>query len=48
MRAEMEAEIERVRKSFKAELVPYKGTTDLIRADDVRPRRRSIRVERDR
>ena len=26
MRAEMEAEIERVRKSFKAELVPYKGT----------------------
>ena len=37
MRAEMEAEIERVRKSFKAELVPYKGTTDLIRADDVRP-----------
>ena len=48
MRAEMEAEIERVRKSFKAELVPYKGTTDLIRADDVRPRRRSIRVDRDR
>jgi MerR family transcriptional regulator/heat shock protein HspR len=48
MRAEMEAEIERVRKSFKAELVPYTGaTTDLIRADDVRPRRRSIRVERD-
>src|SRR6476660_3657921 len=45
MRAEMEAEIERMRKSFKAELVPYKGaTTDLIRADDVRPRRRSIRV----
>ena len=40
MRAEMEAEIERVRKSFRAELVPYKGTTtDLIRADDVRPRR---------
>jgi hypothetical protein len=37
MRAEMEAEIERVRKSFKAELVPYKATTDLIRADDVRP-----------
>ena len=46
MRAEMEAEIERVRKSFKAELVPYTGT-DLIRADDVRPERRSIRVERD-
>ena len=47
MRAEMEAEIERVRKSFKAELVPYKKT-DLIRADDVRPGVRSIRVERDR
>ena len=48
VRAEMEAEIERVRKSFKAELVPYKGTTDLVRADDVRPGVRSIRVERDR
>ena len=48
MRAEMEAEIERVRKSFKAEIVPYKSTTDLIRADDVRPQRRSIRIERDR
>jgi hypothetical protein len=36
-----------VRKSFKAELVPYKGTTDLIRADDARPQRRTIRVERD-
>ena len=48
MRAEMEAEIERVRKSFKAELVPYKGTTDLIRADDVRPPRRTIRVQRER
>jgi MerR family transcriptional regulator, heat shock protein HspR len=47
MRAEMEAEIERVRKSFKAELVPYKSGTDLIRAEEVRPARRSIRVERD-
>ena len=47
MRAEMEAEIERVRKSFKAELVPYKSTTDLIRADDARPQRRTIRVERE-
>jgi MerR family transcriptional regulator/heat shock protein HspR len=47
MRAEMEAEIERVRKSFKAELVPYKATTDLIRADDARPGVRSIRVERE-
>jgi MerR family transcriptional regulator/heat shock protein HspR len=48
MRAEMEAEIENVRKSFRAEIVPYRGTTDLIRADDVRPPRRTIRVERDR
>ena len=47
MRAEMEAEIERVRKSFKAELVPYKSTTDLVRAADVRPGVRSIRVERE-
>ena len=46
MRAEMEAEIERVRKSFKAEIVPYTGT-DLIRADEARPSRRTIRVERD-
>jgi MerR family transcriptional regulator/heat shock protein HspR len=47
MRAEMEAEIERVRKSFKAELVPYKSGTDLIRAEDARPPRRTIPVERD-
>jgi MerR family transcriptional regulator/heat shock protein HspR len=47
MRAEMEAEIERVRKSFKAEIVPYRTGTDLIRAEEVRPPRRSIRVERD-
>jgi MerR family transcriptional regulator/heat shock protein HspR len=46
MRAEMEAEVERVRKSFRAELVPYKKA-DLIRADDVRPGVRSIRVERE-
>ena len=43
----MEAEIERVRRSLRAELVPYKTTTDLIRADDGRPGVRSIRVERD-
>jgi hypothetical protein len=36
-----------VRKSFKAELVPYKATTDLIRAADARPGVRSIRVERE-
>ena len=47
MREEMEAEIERVRKSFKAEIVPYKSATDLIRAEEVRPPRRTIRVERD-
>jgi MerR family transcriptional regulator/heat shock protein HspR len=48
MRAEMQAEMERVRKSLKAEIVPYRGTTDLVRAEDVRPPRRTIRVERDR
>jgi MerR family transcriptional regulator/heat shock protein HspR len=47
MRAEMEAEIDRVRKSFKAEIVPYRTGTDLIRAEEVRPPRRSIPVERD-
>jgi MerR family transcriptional regulator/heat shock protein HspR len=47
MREEMAAELERVRKSFKAEIVPYKSSTDLIRADDARPTRRTIRVERD-
>ena len=46
-RRKLEQEVERVRKSFRAELVPYKQTTDLIRADDVRPGVRSIRVERD-
>jgi MerR family transcriptional regulator/heat shock protein HspR len=47
MRKEMEDELERVRKSFRAEIVPYKSSTDLIRAEEVRPPRRSIRVERD-
>jgi MerR family transcriptional regulator, heat shock protein HspR len=47
MREEMEAEIERVRKSFRAEIVPYKSRTDLIRAEEARPPRRTIRVERD-
>jgi MerR family transcriptional regulator/heat shock protein HspR len=47
MREEMEAEIERVRKSFRAEIVPYKSGTDLIRAEEARPPRRTIRVERD-
>jgi len=45
MRAEMEREIEAVRRSFRAELVPYRGTTDLV---PTRPSaRRQIRVERE-
>jgi MerR family transcriptional regulator/heat shock protein HspR len=47
MRQELEEEIDRVRRSFKAEIVPYRGTTDLIRADDARPGPRTIRVERE-
>ena len=48
VREEMEAEIERVRKSFRAEIVPYKSGTDLIRAEEARPPRRTIRIDRDR
>jgi MerR family transcriptional regulator/heat shock protein HspR len=45
MRAEMEREIEAVRKSFRAEIVPYTGTTDLV---PVRTRsKRQIPIERD-
>ena len=45
MRAEMEREIEAVRRSFRAEIVPYRNSTDLV---PVRPQaRRQIRVERD-
>jgi MerR family transcriptional regulator/heat shock protein HspR len=48
MRKEMEAELENVRRSLKHELVPFTTSTELIRAQEVRPpRRRSIRVERD-
>ena len=48
MREEMAAELENVRRSLKAEIVPYKTSTDLIRAEEVRPPgRRSIRIERD-
>jgi MerR family transcriptional regulator, heat shock protein HspR len=49
MREEMEAELEEVRRSLRAEIVPYKQATDLVRAADVRPLqpRRRIRVERD-
>ena len=45
MRAEMEREIEAVRKSFRAELVPYRGTTDLVPARP--PAKRQIPIERD-
>jgi MerR family transcriptional regulator/heat shock protein HspR len=45
MREEMEAEVERVRRSFKAELVPYRASTDLVRARDAAPARHRIRVE---
>jgi MerR family transcriptional regulator/heat shock protein HspR len=33
-RAEMAAELERVRRSFRAEIVPYTGSTDLVRRVD--------------
>jgi MerR family transcriptional regulator, heat shock protein HspR len=45
MRAEMEREIEAVRRSFRAELVPYRGTTDIVRAEP-QPKRQ-IPIERD-
>jgi MerR family transcriptional regulator/heat shock protein HspR len=45
MREEMEAEIDRVRRSFKAELVPYRASTDLVRARDASPARHRIAVE---
>jgi MerR family transcriptional regulator/heat shock protein HspR len=44
MREEMEREIEAVRRSFRADLVPYRHSTDLV---PVRPAaKRQIRVER--
>jgi MerR family transcriptional regulator, heat shock protein HspR len=46
MREELEAEVERVRRSFKAELVPYRGSTDLVPARDPTSRTR-IPVERE-
>jgi MerR family transcriptional regulator, heat shock protein HspR len=45
MREEMEREIEAVRRSFRAELVPSRYSTDLVPARP--PVRRQIRVERD-
>ena len=45
MREEMEREIEAVRRSFRAEIVPYRGTTDLV---PVRSQpKRQIPIERD-
>jgi MerR family transcriptional regulator/heat shock protein HspR len=46
MRAEMEAEMEAVRRSFRAEIVPYRHGTDLVRASDVQPPPRRIPIER--
>jgi MerR family transcriptional regulator/heat shock protein HspR len=45
MRKEMEREIEDVRRSFRAELVPYRHSTDLVPART--PARRQIRIDRD-
>jgi MerR family transcriptional regulator, heat shock protein HspR len=45
MREEMEQEIDRVRRSFKAELVPYRASTELVRARDAAPGRHRIAVE---
>jgi hypothetical protein len=45
MRAEMEQEIDRVRRSFKAELVPYTASTELVRARDAGSGRHRISVE---
>ena len=49
MREEMEAEVERVRRSFRAEIVPY-TSTDLVRVRDAAPPpagRHRIPVQRD-
>src|SRR3954451_4562081 len=40
MREEMEQEIDRVRRSFKAELVPSRASTELVRARDAPGRHR--------
>ena len=45
MREEMEREIEAVRRSFRAEIVPYRGTTDLVSLRS--PQKRQIPIERD-
>jgi MerR family transcriptional regulator/heat shock protein HspR len=46
MREEMAREIEQVRRSFRAEIVPYRGTTDLVPAQPPGARRQ-IPIERD-
>ena len=45
MRHEMEREIEAVRRSFRAEIVPYRGTTDIVPARS--QLKRQIPIERD-
>jgi MerR family transcriptional regulator/heat shock protein HspR len=35
-KTEMAAELERVRRSLRAEIVPYKGSTELVRSADAR------------
>jgi MerR family transcriptional regulator, heat shock protein HspR len=46
MREEMEREVEAVRRSFRAEIVPYRGTTDLVPARSAASKRQ-IPIERD-
>jgi MerR family transcriptional regulator, heat shock protein HspR len=46
MREEMEREIEAVRRSFRAEIVPYRGTTDLVPARPAASKRQ-IPIDRD-
>jgi len=51
MRAELEAEMERIRASFRAEIVPYRPpATDVVRARPLQPPRdagRRIPIERE-
>jgi MerR family transcriptional regulator/heat shock protein HspR len=47
MRREMEEELEQVRRSFRAELVPLKHTRAIVPARDVAPPPRRIPVERE-
>ena len=50
MREEMEAEVEKVRRSFKAELVPFRTSKEIVRVRDAAPPpagRHRIPVRRD-